>query len=92
MTEIQLTQTKAKEIAKELKSVYGVIASPEEVKEFSLGLGLRGEYPHSKKELINKFLNSVYREISSPKINLYDVYMSTQPKRKKDEVPKFMKI
>ncbi len=92
MTEIQITQTKAKEIVKELKSVYGVIASPEAVKEFSLGLGLRGEYPHSKKELIQKFLSSVYSEISSPTTDLYEKYMTSQPKRKKDEVPKFMKI
>lgn len=91
MVELQVTETKAKEISKELKNKYGIIASPEDVKEFSLGLGLRGEYPHSKKELIHKFLSSIHGEISSPQVNLYERYMSSQPKRKEQNIPEYLK-
>jgi len=92
MTELQLTELKAKEVSKTLKSVYGVIASPEDVKDFNLGLGIRGEWVNSKKELIRKYLEEVHGEISSPQKNLYELYMSRQQKRKKSELPNFMRI
>ena len=93
MAELQITETKAKEIVKELKTKHGIIdVSPEDIKDFNLGLTLKGEYVHSKRELIQKFLSSIYGEISSPRTDLYQKYMATQPKRKSGEIPKFIKI
>ena len=89
---IDLTDSKAKEIVKELRISYGVITSPEAVKEFNLGLGLMGEYPNSKRELIQKFLADVHSEISVPTTDLYKKYMSSVPKLKKHPIPNFMKF